>query len=189
VQIQNQELELVDVARLTPHPDNPRRGDLDAIASSINANGFYGAVVAQRSTGYVLAGNHRLAAVVREGGTEIPCFWLTCSDEQARRILSADNRTSDLGTDDTNALAELLTRIAAESDGSLDGTGYSQEAFDAIVQAAGDAVLEATTDNASEDAARNERLRFRILVGCQSEIERGELIAKLTAEGHGCRAV
>lgn len=143
MQIQNQTLELVDVDKLTPHPDNPRRGDLDAIAASIHENGFYGAVVAQRSTGYVLAGNHRLAAVKRDGGAQIPCFWLDVSDVAARRILSCDNRTAALGIDDPTALAELLTRIAAESDGSLAGTGYTQEAFDAVVAAAGDAVLAA----------------------------------------------
>lgn len=144
MQINEQTLELVDVDKLIPHPDNPRRGDLDAISASITANGFYGAVVAQRSTGYVLAGNHRLAAVKRDGGAQIPCFWLECSDVQARRILSADNRTASLGIDDPTALAELLTQIAAESNGSLEGTGYSQEAFDAVVAAAGDAVLEAS---------------------------------------------
>jgi ParB-like chromosome segregation protein Spo0J len=55
----NQEYELVPTGRLRPHPRNVNRGDLAVIAESIAQNGFYGAVVAQRSTGYILAGNHR----------------------------------------------------------------------------------------------------------------------------------
>ena len=54
-----QAYELVAPRALRPHPRNPRRGDVDAIEESIAENGFYGCVVAQRSTGYILAGNHR----------------------------------------------------------------------------------------------------------------------------------
>jgi hypothetical protein len=191
MQINPQTLELVDVHRLKPHPDNPRRGDLDAIAASIHENGFYGAVVAQRSTGYVLAGNHRWMAVKRDGGAQIPCFWLDCSDVAAKRILAADNRTASLGIDDPTALAELLTRIAAESDGSLAGTGYTQEAFDAVVEQAGNQVIEAGREAAAaeEDKTRNARLQFRVMVGCKSENQRSELMDKLKAKGYGCRAV
>lgn len=140
MRLQDQTLELVDVGALKPHPSNPRRGDLAAITASIEANGFYGAVVAQRSTGYILAGNHRHAAATSAGARQIPCFWLECDDATAARILAADNRTSDLGGYDEVALAELLTRIQAES-GGLEGTGYDQKVFDQIIKAAGDAVL------------------------------------------------
>jgi hypothetical protein len=58
----DQAYELVEVGELEPHPDNPREGNVDAIAESVEANGFSGAIVAQRSTGHVLAGNHRLLA-------------------------------------------------------------------------------------------------------------------------------
>lgn len=186
MRIHDQDFELTPIDRLKPHPDNPRRGDLDAIARSIQTNGFYGAVVAQRSTGHVLAGNHRLEAARREGAAEIPCFWLDIDDSAALRILSADNRTSDLGGYDQQALAELLTRIQADS-GTLDGSGYSQEAFDAVVAAAGDAVLEAAGKSEKKNNIGDRGLEFRIIVDCESEAQQGELLARFESEALKCR--
>lgn len=116
--------ELVDVAKLTEHPDNPRRGDLDAISASIDAHGFYGTIVAQRSTGRILAGNHRYRAAKQAGAAELPVVWVDVDDESARRILAADNRTSDLGSYDSELLAVLLGQLA-ETEAGLLGTGYT----------------------------------------------------------------
>ena len=90
---------------------NPRKGDTVAIAESIVHNGFYGAVVVQRSTGFILAGNHRLKAAVDTGATEVPVIWVDADDEQALRILLADNRTNDLAGYDDKALLELLSDV------------------------------------------------------------------------------
>lgn len=124
----NESYELTDVDKLSPHPDNPRIGLVDTIADSIDTHGFYGAVVAQRSTGYVLAGNHRLAAARQQGMGQVPVTWVDVDDEQARRILVADNRTSDLGTYDEGLLIELL-----ESLPDLTGTGYDQDDLDTLL--------------------------------------------------------
>ena len=98
--------ELVKVERLVPHPENPRRGNVDAVVESIRTNGFYGALVVQRSTRHVLAGNHRLLAARQLGMDEDPVAWVDCDDERARRILVADNRSSDLAVWDDEALAD-----------------------------------------------------------------------------------
>lgn len=137
----NQEYELVPVASLTPHPRNPRKGDTPAIAKSITHNGFYGAVVAQRSTGFILAGNHRLKAAVSTGAAEVPVIWVDCDDERALRILLADNRTNDLAGYDEAALAELLGSLP-----SLEGTGYDQAAVDELVAGLGGAGTEGQGD-------------------------------------------
>ena len=55
----NDGYEVLPLDAVKPHPRNPRRGDLDAIKASVDVNGFYGAVVANKRTGYILAGNHR----------------------------------------------------------------------------------------------------------------------------------
>lgn len=70
-----QRYEQVRVGELKPHPKNPRKGDTAAIQASIEANGFYGVVVAQRSTGFVLAGNHRLLAARQVGLETVPVVW------------------------------------------------------------------------------------------------------------------
>jgi len=111
VQIRNQEYDLVPVDALKPHPANPRRGDTVAIAESITENQFYGAVIAQRGTGLILAGNHRWKAAKDTGATEIPVIWIECDDAEALRILLVDNRTNDLAGYDDKALADLLSQV------------------------------------------------------------------------------
>lgn len=124
--------ESVAVERLIPHPENPRRGNVDAVVESIRANGFYGALVVQRSTCHVLAGNHRLLAATQLGMTKVPVAWVDCDDETARRILVADNRSSDLAVWDDAALAALLRDIG--DSGGLDGTLFSDDELDRLLR-------------------------------------------------------
>ena len=49
----------VRIDSLTAHPENPRRGNIEAVAESIDANGFYGAVIAQVSTRRILENQER----------------------------------------------------------------------------------------------------------------------------------
>lgn len=120
--------ELVDVDALMTHPENPRRGDVEAVKASIEANGFYGAVVAQRPQGNrrkgrILAGNHRFLAARAAGLDQVPVVWVDVDDDEARRILLADNRTADFATYEDRTLAELLTTLV-ESDRGFEGTGW-----------------------------------------------------------------
>lgn len=117
---------------LNVHPDNPRQGDVGAIIQSIETNGWYGTLVAQVSTGNVLAGNHRLQAAIHCGLDRVPVHWVDVDDETATRILIADNRTSDLARNDDDVLAELLREIAVADDG-LSGTGYDGEDLDRLL--------------------------------------------------------
>ena len=106
-------VELVDVETLVPHPQNPRRGDLDVIAASIRANGWYGTLVVQTSTRFILVGNHRyLAATKIVGGfDQLPVYWVDVDEVTARRIMLADNRSTDLAVNDEAQLLELLRTI------------------------------------------------------------------------------
>jgi len=117
---------------LTTHPDNPRHGDIGAITTSIEQNGWYGTLVAQRSTSRVLVGNHRLVAAIGLGLAEVPVYWVDCDDDEARRILVADNRTSDLAAYDEPGLASLLQAVMASTDG-LVGTGYDGDDLDELL--------------------------------------------------------
>jgi ParB family chromosome partitioning protein len=121
-------LEEVAVEELRLHPENPRRGDVDAIARSIQSNGFYGALVAQTSSHNVLVGNHRLQAARRLGMASVPVLWADVDDDQARRILLVDNRTNDLATYDEVALVELLLGLE-----DLDGTGFGEDDLAALI--------------------------------------------------------
>ena len=117
-----QDYEMVPVDRITTHPDNARRGNMEVIRESIRANGFYGVCVVQRSTARILVGNHRYRAAIEEGLTEVPIVWVDKSDEEARRLLLVDNRSTDLAVYDDEALVALLTAHA--DDGGWTGTGW-----------------------------------------------------------------
>lgn len=125
-------IERVALDALTPHPRNPRRGDVAAVAASLEAHGQYRPLVVQRSTGHVLAGNHTLAAATQLGWTEMDVTYLDVDDDQAERILLVDNRTSDLGAYDDQALASMLSALAAETEG-LVGTGWDDAALAALL--------------------------------------------------------
>lgn len=112
-------IETVPINTIHPHPDNPRRGTVTAIVDSLNAHGQFRPLIVQRSTRFVLAGNHTLAAARQAGMTEIAVTFLDVDDEQARRIMLVDNRTSDLGTYDDQTLLRLLSETS-----DLTGTGY-----------------------------------------------------------------
>lgn len=128
---EDQEYRIADVAELREHPDNPREGDVGAISVSIEANGMYGALVVQKSTMYVLAGNHRLKALKALGRKRVPIIVRDVDDATAMRILLGDNRHSDLARYDEAKLAELL--MAAALDGNLEGTGYDGDDVDQLL--------------------------------------------------------
>lgn len=130
--IVNQDYAVVPLVELGLHPRNPRRGDVEAIGESIDANGFYGAVVVNRRDSKVLAGNHRLKAAQQMGMTSVPVIWVDVDDSAALRILLADNRTNDVAGYDTDDLVSLLTQLQAQDQGLL-GTGYDDAALDALL--------------------------------------------------------
>lgn len=118
------ELAYLAVEDLKPHPLNANSTDTAPIVESIHMNGFIDPVLVQTSTGYIIDGWHRYAAVIELGGEFIPCLLLDCDDATAHRLLVACNRTARLGRDDPGQLIELMTLIEAE-DARLLGTGWT----------------------------------------------------------------
>lgn len=116
----------VSTDTLTPHPQNPRNGDLEAIQESLRVNGQYKPIVVAED-GTIIAGNHTYAAALALGWETLSVVRLPVdpNSETARRIMLADNRTSDLGRYDDAALAEILQSL--DADAGLIGTGYSAD--------------------------------------------------------------
>jgi hypothetical protein len=119
----DQVYEVVDISGdsdpLKEHPQNPNKGAVEIIDESIEENGWFGAVIAQRSTGYILAGNHRYRVARERGATSIPVIWKDIDDETALRILLVDNSSTRAGMIDEEQLHTILSSLT-----SLDGTGY-----------------------------------------------------------------
>lgn len=166
------QVQQVAVDDLIVHPENPRQGDIGAIITSIEQNGWYGTVVAQKSTGFVLAGNHRLLAARSVGIDTVPVYWVDVDDNTARRILLADNRTAELASYDDERLAELLT-TALDADDLL-GTGWTPEAVEDLLQSM--SIDEGSLDDLDHgDGAASDTLRHNVDVFFNASPELGRV--------------
>lgn len=117
--------ELVQTSTLEPYFRNPRVGNVPLIVESLKAHGQYKPLIVNIGslTGRpreVLAGNHLMQAGLQLGLEKMLVHWLDVDDDEAARIVLVDNRASDKGGYDSEALAGLLVDL----DG-LAGTGYS----------------------------------------------------------------
>jgi ParB-like chromosome segregation protein Spo0J len=115
--------ETVQITNLIPYPANPREGDVGAIIESLEANGQYRPIVANKRTGHILTGNHTYQAAKALGWFEIAVSWVDVDEDQELKIVLIDNRTSDLATYDT---VELKTHLV-NSAGQFKGTGFQPE--------------------------------------------------------------
>lgn len=116
---------MVDIDAVTQHPDNNNNGDVDQVATSIEVNGMYRPIYAQRATKYIVAGNTTWEACKNLGAQLIPVIWLDVDDIAALRILLADNKIAALAVPDDAATLALLD-LLVEHD-SLVGTGWAEK--------------------------------------------------------------
>lgn len=174
-----QEYELVDVKDLQEHPQNPRRGNEQAIDESIETNGWYGACVVQQSTGFILAGNHRYRVAKRRRAKQVPTILIDVDDETAMRILLGDNRIADLGSYDQETLEACLEGLE-----TLEGTGW------------GLPELAADEDGDEPEADENGEVpddvytpSYGVIVVCKDEPDQEKIYEKLSDEGYEVRVV
>jgi site-specific DNA-methyltransferase (adenine-specific) len=117
------------------HPRNPRRGDVAAVAASLARFGQVKPIVVQRSTGFVIAGNHVLRAALSLDWTEIAANVEDLDDAEAIALMLADNRTAELGGYDDTLLAAILAEQQAAD--NLAATGYDVDDVAALLAEAG----------------------------------------------------
>ncbi len=120
----------VPIDSVQSHPANPRRGDVQGIAESLRVNGQYSPIVADLRNGNILAGNHTWKAAKSLGWGEVAVIYVDVDDAQAKRILLADNRTSDLATYDRPNLIKLIERLRPD----LNGTGWDRRSLEQLQQ-------------------------------------------------------
>lgn len=111
---------------LHEHPKNYNVGADEALAASLDAHGFYGAVMVQRSTGLIIAGNSRYRGAAAKGAPTLPAFLLDITDDEAEAILANDNLFGKLAVFDEAALVALLSGYK-ERTGTLGPTGYGED--------------------------------------------------------------
>jgi hypothetical protein len=130
---ENLEVLFDDIDAVTQHPENPNNGDVEEVIESIEINGMYNAIKAQRSTGHIVAGNTTWEACKLMGAKTIPIVWLDIDDTEARRIVLVDNRAAQLARMDPALELEMLDRLVRTSNGdmrALLGTGYDERSLE-----------------------------------------------------------
>jgi hypothetical protein len=165
------------IGSLNGWPGNARTHDLPAIRESLRVHGQYRAIVVQKSTRQIVAGNGTWEAAKAEGWTHIATLISDLTDEQARRIVLVDNRTNDLAGYDTGALIELLNSLP-----TLEGTGFSTDQLNDLLKSVADPTPQADETNALHSA-------WVIVVTCRDEMQQTELLDRFAGEGLDCRAV
>jgi hypothetical protein len=182
----DQKYELVAVEDLVPHPDNPRLGDVEVIAESIQENGFFGAVLAQTSRKRIIAGEHRWKAAKAQGEKKVPVIWLDVDDDRARKILLADNKTQDMASYDEAALLALLDDLGADAT-ALAGTGYSLDEYEDLLARNGKVTTAppATTKPSYAETPAEEEERISNL-GTRNKVASGlrELVLVMPLDAH-----
>ena len=123
------QIKRVKIGSVKPHPKNVRQGDVGAISQSLTAHGQYRPIVIQKSTKFILAGNHTWKAASALGWKEIDVVEIACDENEALKIMLADNKANDLATYDNAQLVELLTEV--NNSAGLDGTSGNRDSPDA----------------------------------------------------------
>ena len=141
---------IVDIDSVEAHPKNVRQGDIGAISESLKAHGQYRPIVVDKRTNRILAGNHTWKAAKALGWQQINAGFIeTKDDDEALRILLADNRTTDLASYDDSGLAELLKQLS-ETDIGLEGTVFDGDDLDSLLKDLGHFALPTDVDEIPE---------------------------------------
>lgn len=132
----------VAIDQLSGLPNNPRKGDVEAIMASYAQFGQVKPIVARPNddgTLTVIAGNHQLEAARRLGWDSIAVVQLNVDEKTALAYAMADNRTVELGYTDEQLLADILGQISDDYSDLLESLQY--DAFEvAAIQSAANTV-------------------------------------------------
>lgn len=173
---------LVAIADLKGLPGNPRRGNVEAVASSLKENGQFRPIVVNARDMTVLAGNHTMQAAELLGWKRIRAFFVDVDQKGAKRIALADNRIAELGTYDDDALARMLRAVAKGADDldeALAGTGYGAGDLDRLLASSGgEAALPPPPEGGYQP-------QFGVIVVCSDEADQQAVYAALQEQELG----
>lgn len=156
------------LSELMEYPDNPNKGNVNLIMSSIRSNGFYPTITIQRSTKRVIKGNHTRKALIKlnETGRYKDAFSVVkvvsvdCDEETALSILLADNQAARNSYFDNQLLYDNLVKVKEKSALGLEGTLIGEDIFDELAFRLGyakkDAVEEAENSKKDEQGKRED---------------------------------
>ena len=164
---------------LRPNPRNPRaHGDeVKRLARTILRTTWGAPIIAQASTRRIIGGHGRLEAArlilaglevdgIMRGGADhrfdrdapepgmVPVRLVDVSDAEADAMTLADNARALQGQDDAAALVAMATAAFERGAPTMEDIGLGVAELDALVKAAGDAVLEAAPTHKGDPDGR-----------------------------------
>lgn len=158
-------LEWIPIDDLPEDRKNPKRHQVDGIADSMGRLGVIDLQVIDERTGKLVSGHGRKRALIaardrgddppdgvtvtRSGVWTVPVVrgWRSKNATEAKAALVALNRFTELGGWDDDALADILSELAAGP--GLDGVGYTPDDVDALLADLADS--EPGSSSAGED--------------------------------------
>ncbi len=174
---------MVPLEELHELPDNPRRGDVEAVRKSYARFGQRKPVVARHDSEgnlTVIAGNHQLKAARLLGWSELAVSIADdLSEDEAKAFALADNRTAELGTYDNEQLSKFVMAVS-DDESLLAASGYSVSDLDKLLG------LEESLPNPKEQVLDE---RYEIVIRCDDEQQQVELLQRLIDEGLNVRGL
>jgi len=111
------------ITKLKPATNNPRKGDVESIKKSYERFGQRKPIVALRSTGEIIAGNHQYLAALELGWSEMAVVFVDDDRETAIAYGVADNRIGQLGEWNVEELVLAFDEIGLDG---LDTVGFKE---------------------------------------------------------------
>lgn len=102
------------IEKLTTLDNNPRVSDIDALMATLEEFGQHSVITVngtRENGGYIVAGNHRFMAAKRLGWTHIAVAFIQEDDVRSIARALVDNRVSELGHTDSDALSIQLPLV------------------------------------------------------------------------------
>jgi hypothetical protein len=166
------------IENLKALPGNPRKGDVDAVAKSLERFGQRKPIVARKDDGTIIAGNHTWQAAKKLGWSEIAVAFVGDDDVTAKAYALADNRTAELGSYDDEALAAMISSVSDISTDLLLSTGWRETEYAELMEKLG-IVEQLDIDSAFDSLPTGDRddatqMTFTVTLD-QAEMIRGAL--------------
>lgn len=197
--MESRRIEYQPLNQLLKAPRNPKKHDVDLVRRSISTFGYVAPAIIDERTGRLVVGHGRTEALqaLKASGSEppdgirqepdgdwlVPVIrgWASKDDGEAAAYLVADNRHTELGGWDNEALAQLLNEIGDPD--LINITGWDLDELAAS--------LDAATDDAPEDSdpPGPKPMIWGVTVICQTREEQDDLLDSLAADGYEASAL
>lgn len=105
-----------DPVQLLANPGNWRihpAGQGEALQAILDAVGWVGTVMVNRTTGHVVDGHLRVQRAIAAGQTQVPVTYVDLTEDEERAVLATFDYVTGMAATDTSALLALLDEIDA----------------------------------------------------------------------------